>query len=110
MLSYRRSSDLKVTNRADGCRPAASSTRLSGTPVHSPMAVQPSSQVCFVICVRDGRRFNSASDHVPGRATVPVTDSRHSPKLLVSQRRYVSATSARFADAGSIMPTAGKDE
>ena len=69
----RRPSAAPRTARSAGC-PTASSTRDSGTPVHWPIAVQPSSHVCRVICVRDGSCFSSASENVRGRATRPSTD------------------------------------
>ena len=52
--------------------------RLSGTPVHWPIAVQPSSHVWRVTCVRGGSPFNWSSVNDRGAATRPSTDNRQS--------------------------------
>ncbi len=66
----------------------------SGTPVHLPMQLQPSTQSCRVIWVRDGSARSSASDKLTGRSTRPPTSSRQSAKLVVGER----ADSRRPAD------------
>src|SRR5688500_19999387 len=43
-------------------RSPASSTRCSGAPVHSPIADQPCSHTCAVICVRAGRSEEHTSE------------------------------------------------
>ena len=53
-----------------------SSTALSGTPVHLPMALQPSTQSWRVICVREGMARRSASESDWGASTRPSTASR----------------------------------
>lgn len=110
ILSSQESNEWKFTNRASGRSPTASRTRLSRTSIHSPMAVQPSSQTCRVIWVRDGRRLGSASEKEPGRTTSPSTDSRQSTEPLACRRRYSSLDSGRSGSPGLVVPVAGKDE
>ena len=87
MLSTQSSYEWNTTNLAAGRMPAASSTRLSGTPVHWPMAVQPSSQVCRVICVRDAQLFQLGERERARRGHAPSTDSRQSANAPHSSRR-----------------------
>ena len=87
MLSTQSSYEENTTNRPAGRTPTASSTAESGTPVHWPIAVQPSSHVCRVICVRAGNCFRSASENERGRATLPSTDSRQSANPPSRRRR-----------------------
>jgi hypothetical protein len=94
--------------------PAASSTARSGTPVHCAIADQPSSHVCRVICVRDGMRFKSSREKLPGLATLPSTSSRHSAKPFLSKRSYASPASKSkpgcAESRGSVVPIAGVEE
>ncbi len=56
-----------------GLRPSAlQELARAGRPVHLPMALQPSTQSCRVICVRDGSFFRSASDKASGRSDQAV--------------------------------------
>ena len=48
----------------------------SGTPFHLPMQLQPSTQSCRVICVRDGNARRTASENCAGVSTRPPTLSR----------------------------------
>src|SRR5437868_4582830 len=58
----------------------------SGTPVHSPMYVHPSSQPIMVICVVVGKLRISASESVAGRVTMPSTVNCQSTKLAAWSR------------------------
>ena len=89
--------------------PTASSTALSGTPVHCAMAVQPSSQVCRVICVRGENCFRSASENARGRATLPSTERRQSANAPACMRRYASPSSFFILTPGSVVPVAGNE-
>ncbi len=65
---------------------ARSSSAPSGTPFHLPMQLQPSTQSCRVIWVRDGMARSSASDSSSGVSTRPPTDSFQSAKPFVGMR------------------------
>jgi hypothetical protein len=60
----------------------------SGTPVHLPITLQPSTQSWRVICVREGIACSSARLYCAGRATSPPTFSRQSAKRSASSCRY----------------------
>ena len=85
--------------------PTASSTAESGTPVHWPIAVQPSSHVCRVIWVRGVNCFRSASENARGRATLPSTGSLQSANAPSFMRRYVSPASPFTVRPGSRCPS-----
>ena len=75
----------------------------------APIAVQPSSHVCRVICVRAGNRFRSASEKVRGAPTRPSTDSRQSANAAGLQARYALAERRFASRPGSVVPIAGND-
>ena len=72
----------KKTQRASGWTPTCSRTCASGTPVHSAMNDQPSSQAWCVMWERDGKLLISASESVPGRSTLPSIWSLQSAKAF----------------------------
>ena len=71
----------------------ASSEAPSGTPVHLPIALQPSTQSWRVIWVRAGMRAQLGERKARGRSTRPSTASRQSAKPLAAWRRYRRAGS-----------------
>ena len=73
--------------RASGLRPTLASTCESGTPVQPPIADQPCSQACSVICVRAGIALSSASVKAVGRSTRPLTGRRQSENPAAFERR-----------------------
>jgi len=60
--SSRVSAQWNTTKRASGLTPRARQISASGTPVHLPMQLPPSTQSCRVIWVRAGRLRSSSSD------------------------------------------------
>ena len=104
----RRMSRRRRTSRSAGCRrhPAPG---LSGTPVHWPIAVQPSSHVWRVICVRDGSRFSSSSENVRGVATRPSTDNRQSANAPLCESPVCVAERRFLVSPGLVVPVAGND-
>ena len=103
-----------VTKRAVGRMPTASSTRRNGTPVHSAIADQPSSQVCFVIWVRAESALNppAKSLPLPGRATRPSIDSRQSGEAPAAQAvvgRAVGGIEGRLVRIGRVGGTDGEN-
>src|SRR5579859_620969 len=89
-LSHLPSRPKKTTHLASGFTPTDFKTYDRGTPAHSAMYDQPSSQAKCVIWVWDGKRFSSASEKLEGRSTRPSTLSRQSTKLAASNSRYAT--------------------
>ena len=50
---------------------------VKGTPFHFAIALQPSTQSCRVICVRDGIDLSSANENRAGCLTRPEISNRH---------------------------------
>src|SRR5262245_36060186 len=73
----------------------------SGTPVHFPIALHPSTQSCLVICVLAGNSLIAASEKTVGLDTKPSMVTCQSAKLF---RSMVSYSCVR----GSVLPLAGK--
>ena len=88
-----RRSGRRCSAPAAAARPAPS-TWPSGTPVHLPIALQPSTQSWRVICVRAGIACSSASEQVSGAATSPSTRSRQSAKPVCGMRGASPPSSA----------------
>src|SRR5215472_13063859 len=89
-LSQDSSNGKNTTYLACGKTPTRFIRYERGTPDHSAINDQPSSQVCSVIWERDGNVFSSASEKEAGRATRPSIERRQSLKPVSWCRRYES--------------------
>src|SRR5262245_46791082 len=101
MLPHQSSYGMNTTYLAAGLAPTRSSKRERGTPVHSAMNDQPSSQTCKVIWLRLGKRCSSDNEKEVGRATSPSTVSRQLSKLFASSCRYRSFAGGQPLTSGT---------
>src|SRR6476659_9293561 len=67
----------KTTSRTPGRNRARSSSQASGTPLHLPITLHPSTQSWRVICVRVGIARKASSENSSGRSTSPAICNRY---------------------------------